>query len=307
MWRKGLHKWLFTLNVILFASIALAGYRAVAYRGLPALGPLELPAAGVPPQKPADDSLRGMHDNLLAMFPAAAVPPGPERAAEPEPAVAKPKRKAWPDFPLHLRGVIYRGGAASAAFVWDRSTKNERCCREGDQVAGWRIERILPREVVVARGGEELSLTLALPGGPTPAGSRASGAGPRPGGPAPPSPPAATAAPPAPTKRRFDLRESAIAPLRADPSRLLQMGTPQLQLGNDGRLNGICLSSVAPGSLLESIGFSSGDVVKAVNGVKFDDLQQVLDYYRAHANDKSFTITVRRGGREFDLVYQIRR
>ncbi len=63
---------------------------------------------------------------------------------------------------------------------------------------------------------------------------------------------------------------------------------------------------IKPGSMLESFGLQSGDLVKSINGIDLTDPQKAMLAYSRMRSDKSLSVVVERDGRPTRLRVNIR-
>jgi general secretion pathway protein C len=64
--------------------------------------------------------------------------------------------------------------------------------------------------------------------------------------------------------------------------------------------------TIKPGSVLESLGLQSGDLVKSVNSIDLTDPQKAMMAYTRMRSDKSLSVVVERDGRPVRLRVNIR-
>jgi hypothetical protein len=120
--------------------------------------------------------------------PARRPPPPPKTSAPPatEPAEVEDKPVALGPPPFDLVGAVV-GKRIAFALLRDRATSKVVRVRSGDDAAGWRVGKIGPRTIALARDGRTELLALAAP--------RAAAVGPELAG--DPAPPGVLARPPA--------------------------------------------------------------------------------------------------------------
>src|SRR6185503_11277123 len=63
---------------------------------------------------------------------------------------------------------------------------------------------------------------------------------------------------------------------------------------------------VKPGSVLESFGVQSGDIVRSINGIDLTDPQKAMLAYSRMRSDKSLSVVVERDGRPTRLRVNVR-
>ena len=69
---------------------------------------------------------------------------------------------------------------------------------------------------------------------------------------------------------------------------------------------GLQLQEVPEGSLPAQRGFSSGDIIQSINGVRVINIHAVRTYVREHPNEASYTVVVLRQGREVSRTFRSR-
>jgi general secretion pathway protein C len=206
---------------------------------------------------------------------------------------------------LRLVGTIYSSPLLSRAIIEDLSTGKKSLYRLGDIVAGAKIVRIKRNEIVLEREGVQEVLIMAhYEGGML-------------------------------AKERFELphlqsvllSEREITAATEAASRIMEKLDPQKEVLPDimevvnavndvlrcarisphfseGRLRGIRLTDIYPGSIYERIGLEPGDIIKIVNGHRVNSVQGILQIYNEIYQYPTVTISVDRGGRILTLVYK---
>jgi S1-C subfamily serine protease len=72
-----------------------------------------------------------------------------------------------------------------------------------------------------------------------------------------------------------------------------------------GRMEGIEITEVAPGSIAAQHGVKSGDVIVSVNGTPVNSVQEAISYAKNNADIYSvWTIVVSNAGYERTIVYE---
>lgn len=77
------------------------------------------------------------------------------------------------------------------------------------------------------------------------------------------------------------------------------------EIRKNGRIDGFRVNYVKKGSFFEQAGLRSGDVIKAIDGSELHSLSDVMKYYNNIDNLDGLTLTVRRGGEDVDLEFNI--
>jgi general secretion pathway protein C len=74
----------------------------------------------------------------------------------------------------------------------------------------------------------------------------------------------------------------------------------------EGRAEGFQLSQIQEGSLLRSVGFENGDVIRSVNGQEIRSLEDAIVLYQKFGDSDSFTIGILRGERARTLNVKLK-
>jgi general secretion pathway protein C len=86
-------------------------------------------------------------------------------------------------------------------------------------------------------------------------------------------------------------------------------GVPGVRIGpafKDGKLNGVRVSRAAKGSLAESVGLRTGDVVEAIDGMALDDMNKSLEAMGKLRTASSVRLQLKRGGKPVEIDYRLR-
>jgi type II secretory pathway component PulC len=74
----------------------------------------------------------------------------------------------------------------------------------------------------------------------------------------------------------------------------------------EGKPEGFQLSQIQKGSILKSVGFQDGDVIRSVNGKEVRSVEDALALYQQLGDRDSHTIGILRGGKPKTLHVKIR-
>jgi general secretion pathway protein C len=74
----------------------------------------------------------------------------------------------------------------------------------------------------------------------------------------------------------------------------------------EGRPEGFQLSQIQRGSLLKSVGFEDGDVIRSVNGQEIRSLEDAIALYQQFGDRDSYTIGILRGEKPKTLHVKIK-
>ncbi|MBA2541266.1 MAG: hypothetical protein H0V17_16615 [Deltaproteobacteria bacterium] len=73
-----------------------------------------------------------------------------------------------------------------------------------------------------------------------------------------------------------------------------------------GKVDGLKMYGIRPGSLWAMLGFANGDTVKTVNGLRIDNAETGLDVYQKLRSEKRFEVALVRGGKPVVLVLTVK-
>jgi general secretion pathway protein C len=86
-------------------------------------------------------------------------------------------------------------------------------------------------------------------------------------------------------------------------------GVPGVRVGpayKDGKLSGVRVSRAGKGSLAESVGLRTGDVVEAIDGMALDDINKSLEAMGKLRTAASVRLSLVRGGKPVEIDYRLR-
>jgi general secretion pathway protein C len=239
-----------------------------------------------------------------------ATPPSdtPEPPRPVEPAAPPPEVPATP-LPLKLVGIMAGTKAQVPRFAIIESTGNppgQALYQVGDSVQQVFIVDILPRCVVLDRGGEQQKLCFEKDAGTAPV----PGAAPR----------AAVAPVPPPAPRPGDASGADI--VRVDPGtwqvrreKLLENFANVGSLSSQatvtpyfvqGQQLGFRLSQIRAGGVLQQMGLQEGDVLQKVNGLDIHTPQEALQAYQQLQTESTVRLSILRNNSPTTLTYEIR-
>ncbi|WP_437590055.1 type II secretion system protein GspC [Sorangium sp. So ce1000] len=184
--------------------------------------------------------------------------------------------------------------------------------RRGGEIDGRKVEGIAWDRVWMTSGGARCQMELGKKGG---AGDKKKEPEPQP---AVPSPPRATYrpggrsdVPPEIASRmqrvsdtEIDIDRSAAQKIFEQPELVTQTSAaiPEMR---DNKVVGLKMT-IKPGSMLESLGLQSGDLVQSINGIDLTDPQKAMLAYSRMRSDRSLSVVVERDGRPTRLRVNIR-
>jgi type II secretion system protein C len=226
---------------------------------------------------PAADSLKALAKRALS----------PERKEDTSKKASRTPDKPGPSsLNLKLLGTVMNEKGSSWAVILDLDSGRQDMVGVGSVVAGARVVSIARDQVVLSINGREQILLLGAEG-TRPASSRGDQA------------PKESA-----TSTYVVSREVVQENLDNLPSLLMQ-ARAELYF-KEGRPEGFQLSQIQKGSLLKSVGFEDGDVIRSVNGQEIRSLEDAIALYQQFGDRDSYTIGILRGEKPKTLHVKIR-
>ena len=197
-----------------------------------------------------------------------------------------PDRPGTSSLNLKLIGTVVNEKGSSWAVIHDLDNDRQDMVGVGSVVAGARVVSIERDKVVLSINGREEILLLGAEGPRS-----ASGRG------------------------EQESKESAASTYVLDrktvrenldnlPS-LLTQARAELYF-KEGRPEGFQLSQIQKGSILKSVGFQDGDVIRSVNGREVRSLEDAIALYQQLEDSDSYTIAILRGEKPRTLHVKIR-
>jgi general secretion pathway protein C len=229
-----------------------------------------------PPLSPADDSRTVAKRSLP-----------PERKEVTSKKTSRAQEKpGLSSLNLKLLGTVVNEKGSSWAIILDLDRDRQDMVIVGSVVAGARVISIAKDRVVLNVSGREEILVLGAEG-TRPASTRDD-----------------QGAKESATSTYVLDRETVRENLDDLPSLLMQ-ARAELYL-KEGRPEGFQLSQIQKGSILKSVGFQDGDVIRSVNGQEVRSLEDAIALYQKFGDGDSFTIGILRGEKPKTLHVKIR-
>lgn len=289
--------WITALNVVLAAGAVLLLGFSIANLAEGFLTEQEAAAVAPPPTPPASardwaNRARIIDRNLFNVSTLA-----------PSEDVEKAESYEKSRLPLRLLGTA-SAGEASWAAVEDLETRKHLVARVGGPLKGATVLRIDRCRIVLQNAGRREELSLETPAGcfdgaPRTSGTQAPLAIARGRG-------GVQAAVQRLGENRFAVPRAAVENAAANPAALFSQARI-LPRYDQGKMVGVQLNAIRPGSLFAQVGIQDGDTVTQVNGVTVatpEDSQRVLEQF-ASGGALSVTVTGRDGQvRELEYVAQ---
>jgi general secretion pathway protein C len=241
-----------------------------------------------PPEKPSVETKPGQPlppaDSSKAL---AKRTPSPERKDDASRKTSRtPEKPGASSLNLKLLGTVVNEKGSSWAIILDLDTDRQDMVNVGSVVAGARVISIQRDRVVLSISGREEILLLGAEG----------------------TRPASTRDAPSPKESATSTyvvdRKTVQENLDNLPSLLMQ-ARAELYF-KEGRPEGFQLSQIQRGSLLKSVGFEDGDVIRSVNGQEIRSLEDAIALYQQLGDRDSYTIGILRGEKPRTLHVKIR-
>jgi type II secretory pathway component PulC len=203
------------------------------------------------------------------------------------------------------------GGGARRAILDVLSARAQAIVREGDELDGVRVARILPEGIVLTQDGREtrLWLSFARPGS---AEGRPADGGAAPGVVEEEATGTAFGGRRVGPNRwvfRRDVLEAYYAELMDDPERLLQVFDSLKPLYDDAQsITGYRLGIEGEAPFFDAVGLREGDVVRRVNSLDMSSRRRAEYFIREFAANRAnaFVLDIERDGKPEKLIYQVR-
>ena len=187
---------------------------------------------------------------------------------------------------LKLLGTVVNESGLSWAVIMDLTTDRQDMVSVGSVVAGARVVSIGKDRVVLNVNGREEILLLGVEGTRSASGRGEQGAK------------------ESATSTYVLSREVVNENLENLPA-LLTQARAELYF-KEGRAEGFQLSQIQQGSILKSVGFQDGDVIRSVNGQEVRSLEDAIALYQKLGDSDSYTIGILRGEKPRTLHVKIR-
>lgn len=209
---------------------------------------------------------------------------------------------------LELLGCVAQSGAAPGfAIIRDKTKRSEDTYTVGDFiVADARVEEIRDSEVVISRAGKRETLSMVFTDeGPKPRrGSRRGFASAFPGS-ARTSRASGQAIRVVTENLRYINKAKLMEEARHNLGSLLNQFRTSPNVV-DGKPSGMGIDAIGSDPLSAQAGIKSGDIIKSINGVRVNSIDDILEQSDRFQNAPEIRVVVERNGRHRTLVYNIR-
>jgi len=189
---------------------------------------------------------------------------------------------------LHLKllGTVVNEKGSSWAIIHDLDRDRQDMVGVGSVVAGARVVSIGKDRVVLDVDGREELLLLGVEGTRSPISRPDQGAQES-------------------AKSTYVLSREVVRESLDNLPALMTTARAELYF-KEGKSEGFQLSQIQQGSLLKSVGFQDGDVIRSVNGQDIRSLEDAIEIYRNFGDSDSFTIGILRGEKPRTLHVKIK-
>jgi len=191
---------------------------------------------------------------------------------------------------LELLGTVAGDGAYNYAIIEEKDKKKQRLFKVGDSVGNATLARVMRNAVVLRVGDIDEVLKMKRPEERAP--SRAERAPGR--------------LPPATEARDTGIPPPDSGP-QADVLNILTQArlSPHISMGSSGKPDGVAVSNIRPGSVLQNIGLVNGDVIQEVNGKGISNPSDIVDAYKDLKPGATISVKIRRMGKQVTLNYNM--
>lgn len=193
------------------------------------------------------------------------------------------------DLKLKLWGTVTGQGSRAYAVIEETGKKEQNLYRLGDPIQNATVKAILRERVVLDVNGRDEVLAMEKVSSST--------SGPR---------HMAKAGRSGPSRAmRISLQRSQIESAMENVTELMSQikVRPHFQ---DGRPDGIMLSSIKPRSIFRRMGLRSGDIITGVDGQEIESVDDALKFYENLSSSSSLKLQLKRRGREKTIDYTIK-
>lgn len=187
---------------------------------------------------------------------------------------------------LKLLGTVVNEKGSSWAIIHDLDRDRQDMVSVGSVVAGARVVSIGKDRVLLDVDGREELLLLGVEGTRSPSGRSDQG-----------TKESATST--------YVLSREVVRDSLENLPVLMTQARAELYF-KEGKPEGFQLSQIQQGSLLKSVGFQDGDVIRSVNGQDVRSLEDAIEIYREFGDSDSFTIGILRGEKPRTLHVKIK-
>ena len=232
-----------------------------------------------------------------------------DSTAKPPPRIIEPEGPIDPRDAAACEGLTVRviafaeEPAYSLASLWDTRNSQSFVGRRGDAVDGQSVAYIGRDRVWLARGDTLCQVAMYAPTALV-ANVQNAHIDAKPVV-AKPADPALLRGIEKRGERDFAVDRGVLARVLDDPSELMKLGQT-LPVMINGKMVGVQLKGIRPGSLLFAVGLSDGDTLEKVNGYELTSAEKIFEAYAHLREMPHLTMQVTRGGKPMTFDYTIR-
>ncbi len=189
---------------------------------------------------------------------------------------------------IELLGTVAGDGAYNYAIIEEKDKKKQRLLKVGDTIGNATLARVMRNAVVLKVGDRDEVLKMKRPEERAP--SRAE----RVPGRVPPATEARDTGAPTPEPGS-----------QADVLNILTQArlSPHISMGSSGKPDGVAVSNIRSGSVLQNIGLVNGDVIQEVNGKAISNPSDIVEAYKDLKPGSTISVKIRRMGKQVTLNY----
>ncbi|MGB4549409.1 MAG: type II secretion system protein N [Syntrophales bacterium] len=192
---------------------------------------------------------------------------------------------------LELLGTVAGDGEYNYAIIEEKDQKKQRLFKVGDSVGNATLARVMRNAVVLRVGDRDEVLKMKKPE------DRA---------------PSRTERIPGRVPTTAEPREQGVAPpvepgSQADVLNILTQArlSPHISMGSSGKPDGVAVSNIRPGSVLQNIGLVNGDIIREVNGKAISNPSDIVDAYKDLKPGATISVKIQRMGKQVTLNYNM--
>ncbi len=190
---------------------------------------------------------------------------------------------------LKLWGTVASPGGRSFAVIEDVKNRRQRLIRENDRIENATVKKILRGRVILAVDGRDEVLEMEK----IRTASRRV-----------PRLPARAEGGEGPAEEHVRVPQSEIESAVKNVNQLMRQVRIRPHFTN-GKADGLRLTGIHSGSIFSRMGLRSGDILVGVDGERIQSVDDALKFYRSLKSATNVKLTVKRGGREKTIDYQV--
>ena len=192
---------------------------------------------------------------------------------------------------LKLWGTVASPGGRSFAVIEDVKNRRQRLIRENDRIENATVKKILRGRVILSVDGRDEVLQMEKIRTAVRRGPRLPSRAQRGEGEGPP-------------EEHVRVQQSEIESAVRNVNQLMKQVRIRPHFTN-GRADGLRLTGIRSGSIFSRMGLRSGDILVGVDGERIQSVDDALKFYRSLKSATNVKLTVKRGGQEKTIDYQV--